>query len=173
VTNAPTAVLHPWLQGELEQVLATLPPPAATAPHPELREWATWLGYDPPAPLPPLRALLIWDNLAGHLSADIVPWLSAHGVLPLYTPLGGSWLNMTESVQRIVCGRALNGTHPQTQEELLTFLDEAVAGWKAHPTPFTWRGKRYERRQRARERRRQRRLGGSGAVAQRSQLIAA
>jgi len=172
VTNAPNAVLHPWLQEEVEQILAPLPPPAADAPYPELREWATWLGHEPPVPLPPLRALLIWDNLAGHLSTHIVSWLSAHGVLPLYTPLGGSWLNMTESVQRIVCGRALNGTHPQTQEELLTSLDEAVAGWNAQPTPFTWGGKRYERRQRARERR-QRRLGGSGAVAQHSQLIAA
>ena len=80
---------------------------------------------------------------------------------------------MTESVQRIVCGRALNGTYPQTQAELLTFLEEAVAGWKAHPTPFTWGGKRYERRPRARERRRQRRLGGSGAIVEQSQLIAA
>lgn len=173
VTSAPNAVLHPWLKGELEQVLATLPAPAADAPYPELREWATWLGHEPAVALPPLRALLIWDNLAGHRSTAIVPWLYAHGVLPLYTPLSGSWLNMTESVQRIVCGRALNGTYPQTQEELLTFLDEAVAGWTAHPTPFTWGGKRYERRQRARERRRQRRLGGSGAVAQYSQLIAA
>ncbi len=24
-----------------------------------------------------------------------------HGIMPLYTPLGGSWLNMAESIQRI------------------------------------------------------------------------
>jgi hypothetical protein len=173
VTTAPNAVLHPWLKGALEQVLATLPPLATDAPYPELRDWRTWLGYEPGAALPRLRAILVWDNLPGHHSAEIVPWLYAHGVLPLYTPLGGSWLNMTESVQRIVCGRALNGTYPQTQAELLTFLEEAVAGWNAHPTPFTWGGKRYERRQRARERRRQRRLGGSGAIVEQSQLIAA
>ena len=42
--------------------------------------------------LPPLRMLLILDNLAGHKSAPFVCWLMAHGIMPLYTPLSGSWL---------------------------------------------------------------------------------
>ena len=62
------------------------------------------LGIGPPSgalrlrilQLPPLRAILIWDNLSGHYSESIVSWLLAQGVLPLYTPLSGSWLNMTE-----------------------------------------------------------------------------
>jgi hypothetical protein len=141
VTSAPNAVLHPWLQRELGAALALLPLPPPAAPYPELREWRTWLGHEPAEELPPLRAILIWDNLAGHESASIVTWLFAQGVLPLYTPLSGSWLNMTESVQRIVCGRALTGTYPQTQADLLSFLDDAVAGWNAHPTPFVWGGK--------------------------------
>lgn len=62
----------------------------------------------------------IWDHLAGHLSWSIVHWLFQHGVMPLYTPLSGSWLNMAESLQRIVCGRALAGQHPTSQEELMT-----------------------------------------------------
>ena len=74
--------------------------------------------------------------------------------MPLYTPLSGSWLNLAESVQRIIVRRALDGHHPQSQEELITWLDATVAGWNANPTPFTWHGKRYERRQRARQRRR-------------------
>ena len=76
---------------------------------------------------------------------------------------------MAESLQRIVCGRALSGQHPQSQEELLTWLDDAVAGWNAAPTCFAWGGKRQERRQRAR----QRRLGGSGAVETEAQSNAA
>jgi len=170
VTNAPNAVLHPWLRAELTQVLATLPP--ATAPEderPPLARWATWLGHEPTAPLPPLRLLLIWDNLAGHLSWPIVRWLLQHGVLPLYTPLSGSWLNMAESVQRILVRRALEGHHPQSQAELIAWLDDTVAGWNATPTPFVWHGKRFERRQRAR----QRRLGGSPASQAQSQPIAA
>ena len=42
--------------------------------------------------LPPLRMLLIMDNLAGHKTPALVVWLFAHGVMPVYTPLSGSWL---------------------------------------------------------------------------------
>ena len=131
--------------------------------------WATWLGHEPRDPLPPLRLLLIWDNLAGHLSWAIVRWLLHHGVMPLYTPISGSWLNLAESVQPIIVRRALDGQHPQSQDELITWLDDTVAGWNAHPTPFVWHGKRYERRQRAR----QRRLGRSPATQAHPQTIAA
>ena len=161
VTGGTNAVLHPWLQAELEQVLASLPTvETPEAERPALARWQTWLGHSPLAALPPLCAILIWDNLAGHLSWSIVHWLFQHGVMPLYTPLSGSWLNMAESLQRIVCGRALAGQHPTSQEELIAWLEDAVAGWNAAPTPFVWGGKRQERRQRARLRR----LGGSGAV---------
>ena len=155
VTNATNAVLHPWLRAELTAVLATLPP--VTLPEeerPPLARWATWLGHEPRDPLPPLRLLLIWDNLAGHLSWSIVRWLFQQGVMPLYTPISGSWLNLAESIQRILVRRALEGHHPTSQEELIVWLDDTVAGWNANPTPFTWHGKRYERRLRARQRRR-------------------
>lgn len=160
VTTATNAVLHPWLQAELTAVLASLPPlTLAEDERPALARWATWLGHEPTRPLPPLRLLLVWDNLAGHLSWTIVDWLFQHGIMPLYTPISGSWLNMAESVQRILVRRALAGHHPQSQEDLIIWLDDTVAGWNANPTPFVWRGKRFERRQRAR----QRRLGGSPA----------
>ena len=125
-----------------------------------LARWSTWLGHEPREPLPPLRLILIWDNLAGHLSWSIVHWLFRHGVMPLYTPISGSWLNLAESIQRIIVRRALDGQHPQSQDDLIGWLDDTVAGWNADPTPFTWHGKRYARRQRAR----QRRLGGSPAT---------
>ncbi len=170
VTSAPNAVLHPWLRDALTQVLAALPAP--TIPEearPEAAQWATWLGHEPGGALPPLRLILIWDNLAGHLTTDLVVWLFQHGVMPLYTPLSGSWLNMAESVQRILVGRALAGAHPQDAEELITWLEDTVAGWNQAPTPFVWDGKRRERRERAR----QRRLGGSGAALAHPQSFAA
>jgi DDE superfamily endonuclease len=169
VEHATNAILHPWRQEELAQVLAERP--AVSVPEPErpaLAQWTTWLGHAPRAALPPLRLILIWDNLAGHLSWAIVQWLFQHGVLPLYTPLSGSWLNMAESVQRIIVGRALAGHHPATAGELMEWLADTVAGWNAAPTPFVWGGKRYERRQRAR----QRRLGGSGAALEEAQSFA-
>jgi DDE superfamily endonuclease len=170
VTNAPNTVLHPWLQTELTAVLATLPDCATSeADRPRLAQWSTWLGHEPTEPLPPLRLILVWDNLAGHLSWAIVHWLFQHGVMPLYTPLSGSWLNMAESVQRILVGRALAGQHADRSEQLITWLEDTVAGWNVAPTPFVWDGKRRQRRVRAR----QRRLGGSAAVVADPQSFAA
>ena len=162
VTRATNAVLHPWLKRELTAILAQCPPPPAE-PTPG-RRWSDWDWHEDAHLLdqhfPPVRVLLIWDNLKGHLSTGLVQWLGQHGVAPLYTPVGGSWLNLTESVQRIVVRRALAGQHPQNGGEIMEWLGATVRGWNAAPTPFIWGGKRAERRQRAR--RRQHALGGSG-----------
>lgn len=163
VESAPNVVLHPWLQAEIEQILAALEPSAPGA------AWEEWRGYQQNRVLPPLRMILIWDNLAGHKSTEIVEWLLDHGVVPLYTPLSGSWLNMAESVQRILVRRALEGQHPQDAQEVIRWLDETVAGWNRHRIPFTWNGKRRARRRRARLRR----LGGSGAAIPNGYSIAA
>lgn len=165
VTACPNAVLHPWLQEQVTTLLAALPPAPPLEPALNQRAWEAWqagLSVRPTlsAALPPLRLLLVLDNLTGHKTPAFVLWLFAHGVMPLYTPLGGSWLNMAESVQRIVQRRALDGQHPQTPEEIIAWLEATVRGWNAAPTPFVWGGKRRERRRRIRE---HHRLGGSGA----------
>ena len=76
-------------------------------------------------------------------------------------------------MQRIIVRRALAGQQPQSAAEVIAWLAETVAGWNARPTPFVWGGKRYERRQRARERARLRRLGGSAAAVDECYLNAA
>ena len=106
--------------------------------------------------------LLVLDNLAGHKTPDFLVWLFRQGILPLYTPLGGSWLNMAESIQRILKRRALDGQYPLDVATIITWLEDTARGWNAHPTPFVWAGKRQARRQRAPERQ-PHRLGGSGA----------
>lgn len=165
VERAPNAVLHPWLQRELAAILDECPPPPA-APGPG-RRWADWDRFAAAWGLddrPPLRALLIWDNLAGHKSLSIERWLLDHGILPLYTPIAGSWLNLAESVQRILVRRALAGQQPTSARQVRDWLAETVIGWNAEPTPFAWGGKRAARRRRARERHR---LGGSGGYTRR------
>jgi hypothetical protein len=161
VTSAPNRVLHPWLQEELSAILAGLPPapPAPTAASFIPTWWARRQGL-PAAEDPPLRLILIWDNLTGHHSADFVRWLCSQGILPLYTPLSGSWLNLAEALQRIIVRRALAGQHPRSAAEVIGWLEETVAGWNLAPTPFSWDGKRRERRQRARLRH----LGGAAAT---------
>jgi hypothetical protein len=170
VTNAPNTVLHPWLQDQLTQILATLPTVTLSeAQRPAMAPWETWLGHSPRAPLPPLRLILIWDNRAGHRSDASVRWLFQHGVLPRSTPLSGSWLTRAESLQRIIVRRALAGQHPQTPTDIIAWLEDMVAGWNQAPTPFVWDGKRRERRRRARARH----LGGSAAPLANPQLNAA
>jgi hypothetical protein len=115
--------------------------------------------------LPPLRMLLVLDNLAGHKTAAFVCWLFAHGIMPLDTPLGGSWLNMAESIQRILKRRALGGQHPEKTGQIIGWFEAVARHWNADPTPFRWGGKRMERRRRQRER--SHRVGGSGACTRR------
>jgi hypothetical protein len=167
VTACPNAVLHGWLKEELAAVLAGLPAPPilpdAEVSMRSIRErWQADLTIKATlsAGLPPLRMLLVLDNLAGHKTPEFVLWLFSMGIMPRYTPLGGSWLNLVESLQRILKRRALDGQHPGTPQEIMGWF-EAVAGhWNRSPTPFEWGGKRASRRERQRERRR---LGGSGA----------
>lgn len=167
VTRCPNAVLHPWLKQELSALLATLPPvtpiPDPTANRAAWKVWQAHLSQPITLPeeLPSLRMLLVLDNLSGHKTPAWVLWLFAHGVMPLYTPLSGSWLNMAESIQRIIVRRALAGQHPQTADEIIALLEATVRGWNREPTPFEWGGKRAQRRLRSRQRHHA--LGGSGA----------
>lgn len=155
VPSAPNDVLHPWLKRELEAILASCPP--VTDPTAPGRRWSDWSYRDDPfgfnRKLPPIRMLLIWDNLAGHHTSSLVDWCHARGIWLLYTPIAGSWLNMAESVQRILVRRALDGQHPADAPQLMDWLAQAVRGWNVDPTPFEWGGTRAARRARARQRR--------------------
>ena len=174
VTSCPNTVLHPWLKQELTEILATLPQPAKVLEPSENRAcWEMWfegLSERPelPTDLPPLRMLLVIDNLAGHKSPDLVQWFFSQGIIPLYTPLGGSWLNMAESIQRILERRALHGQHPTTPAQIIDWLETAAQSWNREPTPFEWGGKRAARRVRQRQRRQAlQALAGSGACIRR------
>jgi len=171
VTSCPNSVLHPWLKQELTAILATLPQPRESLEIEAKRErWESWfagLTERPtlPAEPPSVRMLLVLDNLAGHKSAELVRWLFQQGIIPLYTPLGGSWLNMAESIQRVLKRRALEGQHPTQPEEIIEWLEATARGWNRNPTPFEWGGKRATRRARSRHRRHA--LAGSGACIRR------
>lgn len=166
VESAANAVLHPWLKEQVEEILSALPVPPADLSREEIRsEWERWqegltIRFTLLDALPPLRMLLVWDNLSGHKSAEMRCWLMQHGIMPLYTPLGGSWLNMAESLQRILTRRALSGQHPKTPHEIIHWLEATARAWNQNPTPFAWGGARWVRRQRARHRHR---VGGSAA----------
>src|SRR4051812_17993292 len=171
-TRGTNAVLHPWLRERLSEILAELPAIAAprdgaTTP----AAWAVWqaglmMPFTLPEDLPPLRLLLVWDNLAGHKTPELVLWLCAHGIMPLYTPVGGSWLNRAESIERVLKRRALDGQHPHSPAEIGGWFEQTARCWNEQPTPFVWNGKRRQRRRRSCGALIHR-LGGSGACTQR------
>lgn len=165
VTSGTNVVIHPWAKRELAAIVAELPTPVPTA-EASRAAWERWqvglaMPITLPAELPPLRVLLVLDNLAGHKTPAFVLWLFAQGLMPLYTPVSGSWLNMAESIQRVLKRRALDGQHPTTVAEIMAWFEAVAVPWNESPTPFVWGGKRAARRQRQRERRH--RAGGSGA----------
>lgn len=168
-TAVTNAVLHPWMKRELAAILAALPAAPLTADA-SRAAWDRWqVGLTAPITLPEelpaLRVLLVLDNLAGHKTPAFVLWLFAHGVMPLYTPVSGSWLNMAESIQRVLKRRALDGEHPANPSEIIGRFESVATHWNQNPTPFVWGGKRAARRKRERERRHA--IGGSGACTRR------
>jgi hypothetical protein len=172
VTSCPNEVLHGWLKQELTAVLGTLPPAETPADRGTLRSlWERWqqgLTVKPTLAqhLPPLRMLLVLDNLAGHKTPEFVLWLFAHGIMPLYMPLGGSWLNMAEGIQRVLKRRALDGQHPRDSGQIIAWFEAVARHWNLAPTPFVWAGRRKRRRDRQRERRH--RVGCSAAYTRRA-----
>ncbi len=183
VISSANAILHPWLQRELSILVAALPPVAALPDAATNRaQWERWQEglsekFTLLEELPPLRMLLILDNLAGHKTPALVCWMMAQGIMPLYTPLGGSWLNMAESIQRILVQRALAGQTPQSAGEIIEWLEATARAWNRQPTPFVWGGTRHARRERARQRRRAAYLrlsacGGSAACHPTSMIYA-
>jgi transposase len=161
------AVLHPWLRERLTAILAELPAPAARDRATTHAAWEVWqagltMPFPLPEDLPPLRLLLVWDNLTGHKTPELVLWLCEHGIMPLYTPVGGSWLNMAESIQRVLKRRALAGQHSHSPQEIGSWFEQTARSWNAQPTPFVWNGKRRQRRRRS-AKEQMHRVGGSGA----------
>src|SRR5918995_1362170 len=114
VHSCTNAVLHPWLKEHLRDILKTLlpPPPQLLSPEENRVVWKSWqegltVRVTLPEELPPLRMLVVLDNLTGHKTPELLLWMFAQGIMPLYTPLSGSWLNMAENIQRILKRRAL------------------------------------------------------------------
>ena len=161
-------VLHGWLKATLAEIVAALPVAAepghaAAATRAAWQAWQEGLALRVTLQLPPLRLLLVWDNLAGHKTPEMVLRLCRHGIMPLYTPLGGSWLNMAGAIQRLLKRRALDGQQPQSPAEIGAWFEQAARHWNQQPTPFVWDGRRRQRRRRRRRPGDSHPVGGSAA----------
>ena len=111
-----------------------------------------------------MRLILIWDNLAGHYTPEMVDWCGSEAsffYIRLWAVPGSTW---PKPFSASWYGARLCGQHPQSAEQIMEWLSATVRGWNADPTPFEWHGKRWQRRQRFRERHK---LGGSRAFTRR------
>ena len=174
VRHSSNAILHPWVKEQVSEILKAFPEKPLFDEVTNRQAWTAWQEglsrrITLSEKLPPLRMLLIWDNLRGHYTSKMVLWLFGHRVMPLYTPLGDSWLNMADSIQRILTRRELAGQNPERPEQIIDWLEAVACGWSNDPTPFEWGGARAARRERSRRRRHA--LGGSGACSCRSLRI--
>lgn len=164
-------VLHRGLKEELTAILEELPAAEGVlSPAANRAQWEGWhqgltRRITRPDKLPRLRMLLVMDNRTGHRTPSVMLWLFERGIMPLFTPLGGSWLTMAKSIQRILKRRGLEGHHPPTPEQIIDWLEAAARGWNNDPTPFEWGGRRAARRRRSRARRHS--VGGSCAFIRR------
>src|SRR3712207_859601 len=129
-TRCTNALPHPWPRERLSEILAELPSSGSSQDVVATpAAWQVWqagltIPFTLPHNLPPLRLLLVWDNLTGHKTPELVLWLCAHGVMPLYTPVGGSWLNMAESIERVLKRHALDGQHPHSPKEIGSWFEQ-------------------------------------------------
>jgi len=173
VTDSTNATLHAWLKQQLTAILADRPLewPSATQIADNRLAWERWRnGLTVKATLlhvlPRLRLLLVMDNLVGHKNPHWLCWCFSMGILPIFTPLSGSWLNMAESIQRLLKRRALDGTAPVTVQTIIDQFEAVARHWNQQPTPFIWAGKRQLRRQPSHLSRHP--LGGSATITRRA-----
>jgi hypothetical protein len=95
VTSSANAVLHPWLESALIVFLEHHPVLSVLEEAVNRAAWVRWqqdltVKFTLATVLPRLQALLVMDNLAGHKTPSLMLWLVSHGVMPVFTPLGGS-----------------------------------------------------------------------------------
>ena len=140
----PNAVRHDWPRRELTAVLEDLPaPPIRTgAAGAAIRAWerwqdgltmrSTWL-----AELMPLPRKLVLDGRAQDAGVRVLT-VRARGDAVGHTA-GGSWLNMAESIQRILKQRAPGDQHPEVTGQIIGWF-EAAGHWNASPTLFAGGG---------------------------------
>jgi hypothetical protein len=93
VTSCTNIVLHQWLTEELASVVQALPTPVRLLkPEENQQLWKSWqkglkVRFTLPQDLPPLRMLLVMDNLVGHKTPQFVLWrLCSWHHAALYTP---------------------------------------------------------------------------------------
>ena len=152
-TTCPNTVSHPWLEQELADIMATLAdlPPTADQSRAAWERWQQGLKER-------ITLLAATEGLVGAGQLGRSQELGIGDVAvrswnyAFVHPSSGLWLNMAESIQRILKGRAISGEEPTSPAQIIEWFVAVAKHWNADPTPFVWGGKRAARRKRQRDR---------------------
>jgi transposase len=82
---------------------------------------------------------VILDNSSTHKPPEVRAWLAAHPRVHFhFTPTGASWLNMVEAWFSILTRKSVRRGSFDTVQALVTHIEQYIAHWNTHPTPFVW-----------------------------------
>jgi transposase len=106
------------------------------------QEWLKFLKLIEQQTPAPREVHLILDNYATHKHASVKAWLAKHPRFHLhFTPTGASWLNMVERFFREITEKRLRRGVFHSVPDLVSALEEYLAHYNEHPTPFVWTAK--------------------------------
>jgi len=88
----------------------------------------------------PRRELhIVLDNSSTHSTPAVQQWLAAHPRIQFhFTPTGASWLNMVEAWFGILTRQSIRRGSFETVRALVRHIQQYIAHWNEHPTPFVW-----------------------------------
>jgi transposase len=82
---------------------------------------------------------VILDNSSTHKTPAVRAWMAAHPRVHFhFTPTGASWLNMVEAWFSILTRKSVRRGSFDTVQALVTHIEQYIARWNSHPTPFVW-----------------------------------
>ena len=82
---------------------------------------------------------VILDNSSTHKTPEVHAWLEAHPRVHFhFTPTGASWLNMVEAWFSILTRKSVRRGSFDTVRALVKHIQQYIAHWNDHPTPFVW-----------------------------------
>jgi transposase len=85
------------------------------------------------------RDHIIVDNLSAHKTKAVEQFLADHPKVHFhFTPTGASWLNMIEAWFGILTRKSVRRGSFDTVRALIRHIDQYIAHWNDHPTPFVW-----------------------------------
>lgn len=82
---------------------------------------------------------VVLDNASTHTTPAVQQWLADHPRVHFhFTPKGASWMNLVEAWFGILTRKSIRRGSFNTVRALIRHIENYIATWNQHPTPFIW-----------------------------------